>query len=132
VAKRLTLAVLAAVFCTGAVLINGCAVALVGAGAGTVAYIKGSLEAVLEDDVDAVYEASIKALDQLEIAPSEKQKDALAARIVATNAQYRKITIKLKAAENDLTKISIKIGFFGDRSQSQAIYDKIKENLQNP
>ena len=131
-AKRLTLAVLAAVFCTGAVLINGCAVALVGAGAGTVAYIKGSLEAVLEDDVDAVYEASIKALDQLEIAPSEKQKDALAARIVATNAQDRKITIKLKAAENDLTKISIKIGFFGDRSQSQAIYDKIKENLQNP
>ncbi len=128
-AKGLTLAVLAAVFCTGALLVNGCAVVLVGAGAGTVAYIKGSLEAVVKDDVDAVYEASLKALDQLEIAPAEKQKDALAARIVARNAQDKKITIKLKAAENDLTKISIKIGFFGDRSQSQAIYDKIKDNL---
>jgi len=127
--KKLVFVVLVVIFCGGALLIEGCAVALVGAGAGTVAYVKGSLKVVMDEELDDVYEATVKALDQLEITPSEKEKDALAARIAARNAQDDKITIKLKAAENNLTEVSIKIGFFGDRSQSQAIYDKIKENL---
>jgi len=127
--KKLVFVVLVVIFCGGALLIEGCAVALVGAGAGTVAYVKGSLKVVMDEELDDVYEATVKALYQLEITPSEKEKDALAARIAARNAQDDKITIKLKAAENNLTEVSIKIGFFGDRSQSQAIYDKIKENL---
>jgi len=112
-----------------AVTAQGCAVAFVGAGAGTVAYLKGSLKAVLDSDLDNAFNASLKALEALEIAPTKKEKDALSAVIKAETAKEKNITIKLKAAENNLTELSIKIGAFGDRTQSQLIYDEIRKHL---
>jgi len=115
--------------CTSLAVVSGCAVALVGAGAGTVAYLKGSLNAVLDKDVDHVYAATLKAFDRLEISTTRKEKDALSAVVVGRTAADKKVTIKIKAAENNLTKLSIKIGVFGNRSQSQVIYDEIKKHL---
>ena len=42
-------AVLAVAICVGTLFVQGCEVALVGAGAGTVAYLKGDLEAMFEE-----------------------------------------------------------------------------------
>jgi len=115
--------------CSSLIHLQGCAVALVGAGAGSVAYLKGNLEAVLEEDVSQVYKATLKALDELEISATKKEKDALAAVIVGRTAADKKITIKLKAAENNLTKLSIRVGMFGNQAQSRRIYDEIKKSL---
>ncbi len=117
-----------------AVLVQGCAVAWVGAGlgvgAGMVAYLKGDLEAVESKDIDTVFEATEKAIEELEIKVSKKTKDKMSAVIVARDAQDKKITIKLRATADKGTKLSIRVGGLGDETKSRLIYEKIRENLK--
>jgi hypothetical protein len=112
-----------------AVLIQGCVAAAVGAGAGTMAYIRGDLETVQAKQLDAVYKAAQKAAEQLELNITEKTKDAMTARIVARDAQDKKITIKLAATAENTTKLSIRVGWFGSETKSRLIYQKILDNL---
>jgi hypothetical protein len=112
-------------------LVGGCMVVAVGAGAaGTVAYVRGDLEAVESKKLDAVYEATLKAVDRLELNVTKETKDSLSAVIVARDAQDKKITIKLSATTEDTTKLSIRVGLFGSETKSRLIYQKIHENLQ--
>lgn len=114
----------------GIVFIQGCvAVAAAGLGVGTVAYIKGDLQAVEAANLEKVYAATEKALDELEFSITKKSKDVLSAVIVARDAADKKITIKFSAVEEDATKISIRIGIFGNETKSRMIYDKIKKYL---
>ena len=76
-----------------------------------------------------VYKAAVKAVEKLELNVVKKSKDALSATIVTRDAQDKKITIKLKATAEGTTKISIRIGLFGDESKSRIIYEKIREYL---
>ncbi len=113
------------------VFVNGCVVAAVGAGAaGTVAYVRGDLEAVELKKLDEVYEATLKAVDELELNVTKKTKDAMSAVIVARDAQDKKVTIKLSATTEETTKLSVRIGLFGSETKSRLIYQKIHENLQ--
>ena len=113
-----------------AVFSQGCVVAAVGIGAaGTIAYVKGDLEAVESKDLETVYEAAVKALDELELNVISKSKDALTATINARDAQDKKVTIILKRTAEQTTKISIRIGTFGDETKSRLIYQKINYNL---
>jgi len=111
------------------VVLQGCLVAAVGAGAGTVAYMRGDLEAVEAKDIDAVYAATKKAVEQLELKVSSDTKDALSAEIVARDAQDKKITIRLKSTTEDTTQISVRVGTFGSETKSRLIHDQIKKNL---
>lgn len=112
-------------------LVGGCMVVAVGAGAaGTVAYVRGDLEAVESKKLDAVYEATLKAVDELELNVTKETKDALSAVIVTRDAQDKKITIKLSATTDDTTKLSIRVGLFGSETKSRLIYQKIHENLR--
>ena len=112
-------------------LVGGCMVVAVGAGAaGTVAYVRGDLEAVESKKLDAVYEATLKAVDRLELNVTKETKDSLSAVIVARDAQDKKITIKLSATTDDTTKLSIRVGLFGSETKSRLIYQKIHENLR--
>ena len=116
-----------------AVLLEGCMLAAVGIGAaGTVAYVRGDLESVESENIDSVYEAALKALQELELQPTRKSKDALGAEIITYDAQDKKITIRLKSAPEGTTKLSIRIGVFGSETKSRLIYQKIRENLQKP
>jgi len=111
--------------------VGGCVVLLVGAGAaGTVAYARGDLAAVESKGLDAVYAAAEKAVSELELNVVSKRKDKLMGEIVARDAEYKKITIKLKATAEQTTKISIRIGVFGDEIRSRLIYQKIQDNLK--
>ena len=114
-----------------AVLVKGCVVAAVGAGAaGTVAYVMGDLEAVQSKKLGTVHEATLKAVKELGLNVTKDTKDALSAVIVARDAQDKKITIKLKATTEEMTKLSIRVGLFGNETKSRLIYQKIHENLQ--
>jgi hypothetical protein len=113
-----------------ALSISGCAIALVGAGAAAgVGYIKGDLEATLEDDVEDVYRASLQALNKLKLAVISRQMDALSAKITSRTSEDKKIQIKIKRIDRRNTKLAIRIGVFGNETKSRIIYDKIKENL---
>jgi len=109
---------------------QGCVAAAVGVGAaGTIAYVRGDLEAVESHSLDEVYEAAIEALDELELNIISRSKDALTATINARDAQDKKVTIILKKTAEQTTKVSIRIGTFGDETKSRLIYQKINYNL---
>ena len=123
--------VLPLLFAAALMLVQGCmTVALVGAGAGTVMYAKGDLEAVLSNDINSAYEAVLKSLEQLELKVSSKVKDELAAKIVARDAQDKKITIGLASTAENATKLNIRVGLFGDETKSRLIYEQIQKNLK--
>ena len=114
--------------CAAAVT-QGCVVAAVGAGAGTVAYVRGDLETVESEELDAVYKATEKALDELELTVSKKTKDAMSAEIIVRDAQDKKIKIKLSATAEDNTKLAIRVGLLGNETKSRLIYNQIKKHL---
>lgn len=124
--------ILLAVLLTGmTIYASGCLIAAVGAGAaGTVAYVKGELEATLDAGMDKSYDATLKGLDQLQITPIQKGKDALTAEIVARNAEDKKITINLTRVDEKITKVTIRVGVFGDQVQSTTILGHIRQNLK--
>jgi hypothetical protein len=111
----------------------GCVVAAVGAagaaGAGTVAFIRGELEATVSSSFETVIPAASKAVGQLGFSKIRETKDALAAEIVARTALDKKVDIKLNKETDQLTRVSIRIGIFGDEVKSRAILDQIKQNL---
>jgi len=113
-----------------AVAIQGCVVLAVGAGAGTTAYVMGKLEGVEAKDLQTVYAATEAAAKELELNVIEKSKDAMSAVVVMRDSQDKKITINLQTAGESSTKISIRVGFFGDERKSSLIYQEIHENLQ--
>ena len=111
-------------------LLQGCVVAAVGLGAaGTIAYVRGDLQSVESESIDDVYEATLKAMKELELIPTRKTKDALGAEIITYDAQDKKIVIRLKSAAEGTTKLSIRIGVFGSETKSRLIYQKIHDNL---
>jgi hypothetical protein len=113
-----------------AVLLQGCVIAAVGAGAaGTVAYMRGDLQAVESESLDTVYAASKKAVAKLGLSVTRDSKDSLSAVIVARDAQDKKITITLKSTGENMTKLSIRVGTFGSETKSRLIYQKIHDYL---
>ena len=112
-------------------VLQGCVVAAVGIGAaGTIAYVRGDLHAVETASIDEVYDATLKALKELELIPTRKAKDALGAEIITYDAQDKKIAIRLKSQAEGTTKLSIRIGVFGSETKSRLIYQKIRDNLR--
>ena len=112
---------------------GGCVVLAVGAGAaGTVAYVKGDLETEVHYGLDQVYTATKTAADDLKlhVITGEGGKDALSAVITARDAADKHVSIKLKSVTQDVTKVSIRIGTFGDQTKQRLIFDKIRDNLE--
>lgn len=121
---------LVAVACVALLTVGGCVVAAVGVGAaGTVAYVKGDLELVEPTGLDQVYSATERAVDDLGLFVLSKKKDELAASIIARDADDKKIYIRLSATAQGTTKLSIRVGTFGNETKARLVYDKIKENL---
>ena len=110
-----------------AVLCQGCWVVVAGAGAaGAVAYAKGDLQAVESHDVDAVYAATKKAIADIGLVVVADSKT----EVVARDSSDRKITIRLTPAAENATRLSIRVGVFGDETMSNFIYGKIHDNLR--
>lgn len=116
--------------CCIAMLVQGCMVAVVGAGAaGTVGYLKGDLEVVEAVSLNVVYQATEKAVEEMNLFEISKKKDSLEAIFTLRDVSDKKITIKMTAITKSTTKISIRVGIFGNEAKSQMIHEKIKENI---
>jgi len=109
-----------------AMLAGGCSKSLDGS---SFNYASGNLSATLGADVQKSYDASLVALANLQLVPTEKAKDALGAKIVAKTSADKKVTILLTRASDNLTQIVIEVGMVGDKTTSSTIYAKIVENL---
>lgn len=110
--------------------VSGCAVILAGsAGAGTVAYIKGELQANLEAPLEKSIEATGSALENLKFIKISEEVDKLTGEIIARTSQDKKITIKLNKVTENTTKISIRVGMFGNQTLSYSLIEEIRKEL---
>lgn len=112
---------------------TGCFLVAVGAagaaGAGTVAYVRGELDATLGRRYEAVANSADSAIAQLQFVKVSETKDAFTWEIVARTAEDKKVDIKVSRQGDDLTRVSIRIGVFGDEEKSRVVLDRIKANL---
>jgi hypothetical protein len=114
------------------VLTSGCFLVVAGAaagGAGAVAYVEGKLRVNFSNNYEAVVHASDQAIAQLQFLKVGETKDALKAILEARTADDKKVTIEVDRVGDNLTKVEISVGTFGDKTVSMAIYDRIKGNL---
>jgi hypothetical protein len=109
---------------------TGCA-SLVGGGtaAGTVTYIFGELKSVEEASLESTWEATQKTMKDLELIVTSREKDTLAARLIARGVNDKKIVIKLKKISEELSEVKIRVGTFGDEALSRNILKHLKKNL---
>lgn len=107
----------------------GCSPTLVGENAAV--YSMGRLHARVDREMNAVYEASVKALEALEITVTEKKKDVFAARVTGKTADERTVTIRIEPEGDSSTVLTIITGVIGGETESRAraIFDKIRELL---
>jgi hypothetical protein len=114
-------------------LTSGCFLVAVGAagaaGAGTVAYVRGELDATLGSPYSPVVDAAGRAVSQLQFTTVSVSRDAFNAEIIARTAQDKKVDVTVSRQADDLTTIKIRIGLFGNEEESRAILDRIKGNL---
>lgn len=114
-------------------LISGC-VALfaaggVAAGAGGYAWAKGKLSFITAHNIMQCHDAAIAALADLDVAVTGDTTDMLSGKIYGRTALNEGITIDLEPQARDITKIEVRVGFWGDRAQSERIADQIKRHL---
>jgi hypothetical protein len=112
---------------------NGCPAPLFlmggAAGAGTVAYVGGELKTVEKVSLNKVWNATQKAMKDLEFTITSKDKDAFNGKLTAKGATNRTIKIKLKRESDRRTEIRIRVGTFGDESVSLKILECIKKQF---
>jgi len=105
----------------------GCAPSIVTSDAGV--YSGGTLYALTSEDLTTVYNAALKALNDLELDITDKAKDVFYARITAKGADGSRIRVHIRPKEDGGTDLSIKVGSFGDEHKSGMIYQRIRQNL---
>ncbi|MEM9243219.1 MAG: DUF3568 family protein [Pseudomonadota bacterium] len=112
------------------VVSGGCVAIVAGgaAGAGTVAYIKGVASQDFPDSLQQTNRAAQLALNTVAggYTVAEDKQNTL----YATNANGKKIAITLEEKTEGITKVSVRVGTFGDEQLSRRILNEIGKNLK--
>jgi len=116
--------------------LNGCAAVIlgaagagVGAGAGTIAYIKGELKATEEVTLNNAWNAALATMKELEFVIIKDEKDSFEGNIEAYRVTNKKVKIKLLRKTENITEIKIRVGTFGDETLSRVILGKMKSRF---
>lgn len=116
-----------------ALLSTGCpAVALVtgvGLGAGTYAWIKGELKHTYPDTFDNVWNASLDALQAMEMPVVSQNRDQLKGTIMAKRADGSDVIVGIKSKSEKTTEVGVRVGPLGNRDASTRIHDIIQTRL---
>ena len=99
-----------------------------GAGAGTMAYIRGDLEVESTKPVEQVLAAIEQTCTELNFNIDKKETKAFTGTMVA-DGDFGRVVFKAKAKSPEKTEISIRVGPFGDKGASELIYEKLKPKL---
>ncbi len=108
----------------------GCVVAVLGgavAAVGSVAYIRGQLEAALDEPLPRLWKATQAAVERLEFTVTDRRKDAVYASLTALTSTDRRIQIGLERSSAAVTVVRIRVGTFGDESLSRFILESIRK-----
>ena len=108
---------------------SGCLVAAAGAAVGGVAYVKGDLDAIVDGNVDQAFDATKAAFAELKMPLISSWNGAGEAKVEARVGTDNKATVNIKGQSEKASKVTIRVGTFGDEALSQSILEKIKANL---
>ncbi len=129
--NRKTLSLVAALAVVS-LLMSGCVAALavgVAGGAGGYAWSSGKLTFTTPNDITTCHEATVTALASLKIDIKGDSTDMLAGRIKGVTATGEEVTIDLEPQSIRITKMDIRVGFWGNQVQSELIANAIKKRL---
>jgi hypothetical protein len=109
---------------------SGCAL-LVGAaaGAGGFAYVKGDLQKNFDYPLDRLHKASARALRDIKAVVISDETDKHSSKIKFTLEGDKGGEINIKSLTEKASKLSIRIGIFGDETESQMVLNAITKNL---
>ena len=129
--KRLNQAVLLLVL---AIQISGCAEAVlvgVGAagGAGAVLWAKGKMAEELDVSFSRAHTATLAALKDLELPINKDEKKGLKATIESQFPEGKHVWIRVRAVTETSSKVTVRVGMFGDKTRSQKIFDAIHQHI---
>jgi hypothetical protein len=122
---ELVLVISALMFHSGCFLVLGA-----GAGAGGYYYVEGEMKRTYGAELDASWTAVRQALADLSLEVAKEQKDGLGGFIEARRADDTQVVIKLDPISKGTTRIRVRVGMFGDRKASEAIFERISFGLK--
>ncbi len=110
---------------------TGCAAFLVGGavGGGTAVYIKGQVEETFNNSVHRVHEATLAALNDLNMPVIEDTHDSTSAKMKSIVASGENVWIDISALSNTASKVTIRVGTMGDEGKATSILNTIHKHL---
>ncbi|MDH3504663.1 MAG: DUF3568 domain-containing protein [Nitrospirota bacterium] len=112
---------------------TGCAVALLGVGAGAGAagatYVMGKLEDEVDAPVPKVQRATVAALKSLELPVDKERGDKLVAELESETADQKKVWVSINSLTSSRSKLTIRVGLLGDEVRSRQILQAIRARL---
>ncbi len=110
-------------------VLYGCAVALLGVGAGVgigaYRYVEGNLVRQYPLSYSRAWDATNSALQNLQISISNSMDEGGKGKIEAVRKDGKKVVIKIKDDGQGVSTISIRVGIIGDRSIGESIHEAI-------
>jgi hypothetical protein len=118
---------------TGAFLISGCELALIGigaigAGSGTYVYLSGDMKTDYYHSFDTTWSACQKTIADMRGLDVQQEKEIGNGKISAV-INDEKVRIEVTYKAKNVTAVSIRVGMLGNKHSSQMIHDRIGDNL---
>lgn len=122
------------IFLAGA-LFSGCAGALVAGGAAlgatTVLFVQGEMETEFSSPIQEVYQATLVAMERLQFDVIEQRYKPHQGIVRAEMADGKIVRVKIVPQKRKSTRVSVRVGVFGDESISSevllAIWNELKK-----
>ncbi|RJP14539.1 MAG: DUF3568 family protein [Candidatus Abyssobacteria bacterium SURF_5] len=115
------------------VMVSGCvaaAAAGAAAGAGGYAWASGKLTFTTAHRVAEVHAAALSAFKDLEIDVTGDRTSTLGGKLTGLTTTDEQVTVDLEPVATDITKIDIRVGFWGNQYQEAKIADAIQRHLR--
>ena len=120
----------AALLLAAGLLLPGCIAVVAAAAVGTgVAWHLGALEATVEATPEEAIAAAKEAIADLKLNVVSVNASTIDGELIARTATDTRISIVAKREAEQVTKLTIRVGTFGDESLSMTLLEKIKANL---
>lgn len=117
----------------GSLLTTGCPILIFGAGAaagvGIFKYVKGESRRDYSVPYERAWQASQDSLKELEMPVFSTTKDKLKGILKARRADGKKIEVRVRSVNETTTRVTIRIGQFGDKEASERVHQVIAKKL---
>ncbi|HUT70811.1 MAG TPA: DUF3568 family protein [Desulfatiglandales bacterium] len=90
---------------------------------------KGVLEARIYHPYRAVWDATLRALEDLGYAIESAQQEPSAGKVMAKGEDNTPVVVTLEYESDSITKAAIRVGHLGDKDASLAIKEQIQKTL---